>query len=396
MSEKRKYRTFTPKPVNRTRVRTLPRRWTLQRTLPLRRCEAPCYNEWIASAELSSPALTSTGSPPLTVGGPRRRSITYAAVGVYVVAPVVAIFVAGLSTKKVVFAWVLLGLLAAGVVNSKQRVRDLIRDWVPLCVVLATYPQLRALGTHTGIAPHVMPQLRFDRWLFGGHVPTVWLQQHFLDPSHLKWWDYALCTVYASHFIAPIAIACVLWVRNRARCRAYLVRIVALSYAAFATYIIFPAVPPWLASKQGHLAATVRTQGIVWQNLGIKQAQSMVDGGSKLVNDVAAVPSLHAAFPALICLFFWPRANRWMRAFLVAYVFAMGLALVYGAEHWVFDVVLGWLYAAVVMVVAAWVARRRAARAQRSVVTVDDELDLAQLEQNQAAETFEPEPTVQI
>jgi membrane-associated phospholipid phosphatase len=63
---------------------------------------------------------------------------------------------------------------------------------------------------------------------------------------------------------------------------------------------------------------------------------------------VAAVPSLHAAYPVLVLLFFWGRARPWLRALLVAYPLAMAFTLVYGGEHYVFDVVLGWVYAVAV------------------------------------------------
>ena len=58
------------------------------------------------------------------------------------------------------------------------------------------------------------------------------------------------------------------------------------------------------------------------------------------------MPSLHAAYPMLICLFFWSRANRWFRALLVAYVLAMAFTLVYTGEHFVIDEFVGWSYAA--------------------------------------------------
>ena len=59
---------------------------------------------------------------------------------------------------------------------------------------------------------------------------------------------------------------------------------------------------------------------------------------------VAAVPSLHGAYPMLLALFFWPR-RRWARALLLAYPIAMGVVLVYTAEHYVADILLGWAYA---------------------------------------------------
>ena len=51
----------------------------------------------------------------------------------------------------------------------------------------------------------------------------------------------------------------------------------------------------------------------------------------------------------LVAGFLWPVVGRWWRVALGAYVVAMGLALVYTGEHYVVDVVAGWLTAAVAL-----------------------------------------------
>ena len=96
-------------------------------------------------------------------------------------------------------------------------------------------------------------------------------------------------------------------------------------------------------------------------------AADLFDTGSGLVNMVAAMPSLHAAYPATLLLFFW-NDGKWWRIVLGAYTLAMGFALVYGGEHFVVDILVGWLYAGVAytLVCVAWPAWRGAARAGTS------------------------------
>jgi membrane-associated phospholipid phosphatase len=88
--------------------------------------------------------------------------------------------------------------------------------------------------------------------------------------------------------------------------------------------------------------------------------EGLFDRGSEYSNPVAAVPSLHAAYTLLITLFLW-RSARWARPLLAAYPVAMAFALVYTAEHYVVDILLGWAYA----VAAVWVVHRVADRLQR-------------------------------
>jgi membrane-associated phospholipid phosphatase len=135
----------------------------------------------------------------------------------------------------------------------------------------------------------------------------------------------------------------------------------------FLTYVLFPATPPWLAAQQGHLPYIHRVVGEMWNHTdGLYPAAGLFENGNGYVNEVAAVPSLHAAFTMLILIFFWARANWWQRVLLVAYPLAMAFTLVYGGEHYVADVLLGWIYAVVTYVavgaIDGAVARRRARR----------------------------------
>ena len=85
---------------------------------------------------------------------------------------------------------------------------------------------------------------------------------------------------------------------------------------------------------------------------------------SRYAFPVGALPSLHAAWPFLLLVFFWPVAGRW-RAVLVAYALAMALTLVYSADHFVFDILLGWAYVIVVVVAVRLITNRRTAATRR-------------------------------
>jgi membrane-associated phospholipid phosphatase len=63
------------------------------------------------------------------------------------------------------------------------------------------------------------------------------------------------------------------------------------------------------------------------------------------------MPSLHAGFSLLIALYLGNIVGRrWVRVALLLYPLAMGFALVYSGEHYFLDVLMGWIYAVVVVV----------------------------------------------
>src|SRR4051812_47495100 len=198
-------------------------------------------------------------------------------------------------------AWVCGALVVASLGRSRRDVLQLLLDWVPLALVLAAYDFSRGVADSLGIDAHVHTMVDFDRFVFGGTTPTEWLQARLEDPLTIKWWNVAFTLVYTSYFIVPFAVAGVLWVRDRFAFLALRRRIVCLALAGLATYMAFPAAPPWLAAQQGVLHGVHRTTSEGWQVLSVGTA-SLFSEGQAAVNVVAAVPSLHAAFTALVAM----------------------------------------------------------------------------------------------
>lgn len=267
-------------------------------------------------------------------------------------------------TNDLVFLWLIGALLAAGV-HSGHGPRGfllVLRDWVPVMAVVWAYSLLRGYGAHTPWGPYLWPQQRADELLGFGETLTVRLQHGLWTPGSPHWYDYASVTVYMSHFFVVFVVLAVLWRRRHDRFRHLLTCYLVLTFAGFATYILYPAVPPWLASQEGHLPALTRVVSDVLGGIGLPRAASVFENGSQFANDVAAMPSLHSAYPAMLLFFFWPTAARWLRVLLVAYPLAMTFALVYGAEHFLVDVFVGWAYAAAAVYGVRWLRERRRTR----------------------------------
>ena len=290
---------------------------------------------------------------------------------VFVAVTVALIAVNGLFlSRDLLFLWVLLGLLALSVSDLKRWVRGLIFDWLPFAAWLVLYDLSRFFSEKLGTVPHVAPQINADRFLFGDPVPTVRLQAALNTAGQVAWFDYIVWGVYMTHYFATLVIAAVLWRFAYQRFREFRRMVLTLATFGFITYVAFPAVPPWMAAMQHHLEPVRRIVNVdVWNDLGIQVANSLVENGSGFFNQVAAVPSLHAAYPLLFLLFFWAGAHWYWRVLLVAYPLAMSFTLVYSGEHYVFDILLGWVYAVMAFaLVRAWDRWRAARRVKKEPV----------------------------
>ncbi|MER7843253.1 phosphatase PAP2 family protein [Kitasatospora sp. NPDC096077] len=266
--------------------------------------------------------------------------------------------------NDVVFLWLIGALLTAAIHSGHGRRGFLLvlRDWIPVMAVVWAYSLLRGYGAHTPWAPHWLPQLRADEVLGFGETWTVRLQHALYTPGSPHWYDYLATAVYLSHFLVVFVLLAVLWRRAHDRFRQLLACYFTLTFAGFATYLLYPADPPWLVGQEGNMPGLHR---VVWETIsavGLPQADSLLENGSQFANDVAAMPSLHSAYPAMLLFFFWPTAKPWLRAVLVAYPLAMAFTLVYGAEHFIVDILAGWTYAAVVVLGLRWLRNRRTDR----------------------------------
>lgn len=189
--------------------------------------------------------------------------------------------------------------------------------------------------------------LAFDRTVFGT-VPTVWLQNLAFDAAGTRWWDLAATVIYSTHFMVwPIAVI-VLWFTSRAQFVRVAGSLLITTAAGYLTYAIFPTGPPWLAGRVHEMPHADRVVVHVLDRLDLQVFVVAFPEHSHLdLATVGAIPSLHAAYTMLFLLAYYKTGGRKWLPLLIAYVVFMALTLVYTGEHFVGDILLGWLYAAV-------------------------------------------------
>jgi membrane-associated phospholipid phosphatase len=285
------------------------------------------------------------------------------AFGLYVVALVLWTAAYGVPVQReLVILWTCGALACVSIGRPPREILQLVIDWLPIVAVLWAYDLTRGAADSWGIPVHSQVMVDFDSFVFGGETPTVWLQDHLYNPYAVSWWDVAFTFIYTSYFIVPFALAGWLWARDRGAFHRFTRRLVTLALAGLATYILFPAAPPWMAGEMGLIDEVHRTTGKGWEVISVGTA-SLFSKGQASSNLVAAVPSLHCAFVTLVALFLWSRVRRrWLRPLLLLYPLAMGLTLMATGEHYFFDVLLGWIYAGVVMAAWTWWERRQEAK----------------------------------
>jgi membrane-associated phospholipid phosphatase len=258
---------------------------------------------------------------------------------------------------------IVVGLAVHSIGQGHRKLVRVVLDWLPFTAVLMVYDISRGLATSLNMPLHESDIVSAEQWLFGGSVPTVWLQDHFYDPGTVQWYDVAATLVYTTHFLATPILAAILWIWNRTIWVAYIRRVVLLAFAGLVTYVLFPEAPPWMAARDGLIDPVSRLSARGWISLHLGNVEGLLDNAQKDgSNPVAAMPSLHTAFAALIAMVLAMHIRSRLRYLLWLYPMAMGLVLIYTGEHYVLDIVAGIAYAfAIHYLVSRWEASRKVA-----------------------------------
>jgi hypothetical protein len=263
------------------------------------------------------------------------------AAGLAVYLGILAAMVAFDSYTFVLKGAVLPFLLAVAVLS--RRFGPFVNDWALFLGAVVFFDSLRSLAfaatTHFELPMYAVYAIDWERWLCGGVVAPVGLQEMRASLSDPLWLDRFFVLLHASHFLFFLLFGFVLWYLGRAAFRTYAAAMVALLYLALLVQFLVPTIPPWMAADDFMLLPpTARIFRSIY-NVQLPALVAVFD-----VNPIAAMPSLHAAMPilcALLALHYLGRAG------LAVAVYAAGvsLAVLYLGEHYLVDVVAGGLLA---------------------------------------------------
>jgi hypothetical protein len=256
----------------------------------------------------------------------------------------VGLIVLSLYMNRSFLVWGLIALLAVIFVPT-GRARSFVAAIVPYATVWFVFTFLRSLADETILAKTLNTRVaEFERWLFGGELPTIRLQAAFYEPGNIQWWDYYFTFIHWSYFIIPHAVIGFLWWKHKRAFQHYLAALTMLLTLGLLVYFIIPSNPPWMAPESidsPGAPVVLRIMEPIAKELGggLYQAGYKIVGES---NPIAAMPSIHFAVTFLLVWAARGRGKQWEAAAWL-YAFSMGAALVYMGEHYIVDIIVGGL-----------------------------------------------------
>jgi membrane-associated phospholipid phosphatase len=213
-----------------------------------------------------------------------------------------------------------------------------LRTFSPFIISFLSYESLNRLIDSVPRFIHVQEPIAADMWIFNA-VPSLVLQHNYRMPIL----DYIGAAVYSVHLIAPTIFAFLLWKFHPEHYQKYSLAFMICTYTALLTFLFYPVAPPWYG------VGATRVLFQVDNKLGVPMYKAIYDYIG--VNQFAAFPSLHSAFPLIIALF---AIKSWKKKALPILIFPcmVWFSAVYLGEHYVIDIIGGVLYATLAFILA--------------------------------------------
>ncbi len=245
-------------------------------------------------------------------------------------------------------------LFAAGLLG---KLRMFLQDWYIFIGFLYLFDSLR--GTiYITICRFSLPVyttyvIKLERFLFGS-IPSSDLQKwllHTNSSDQFSWFEKFVTVAHGSHFVAFLLVGFIIWLYKSDSFQFFKISFYMAIFLGLLGYFIVPTVPPWMAANTFGLFPPVSRFVMAIYNMAIPDISSGFD-----TNPIAAMPSLHAAFPILCSLILW-RIWRWKAIPFYFYALFMQFVIVFSAEHYIVDVLAGAILAFICYFVSSRIAR---------------------------------------
>lgn len=226
-----------------------------------------------------------------------------------------------------------------------------VKPWLFFVILSISYWQLQFIVNTWYEEPHGLGIIAFERQIFGGVLPTAWLQHTLHSSEATAWFEYLFAVCHSLLFGIPLFLAIMLfWKRDVETMKRASVAVVLISLLGYMTYVLFPLTPPWMASLEGDIPEHL-------PRITLHALQKITPGRMVATfqpSPRGAMPSLHSGLPFLvflICIKEFGRKAWW----IVIPILLIWFEIVYGAEHYIIDIVAGIIFSIITyLVVYKW------------------------------------------
>lgn len=240
-----------------------------------------------------------------------------------------------------VFLWVFL-------FYAHQKTRRFVLGFSIFIVFWILYDAMRIIPNYEVNTAHIQEPYDFEKLLFGIRLDNflVTPNEYFVIYSN-TFLDLLSGFFYLNWMPIPLGFAVYLYIKDKYLFTRYSLAFLLVNLVGFVIYYIYPAAPPWYVKLYGfdlHI-------GVLGNSAELSRFDDLVgipifaNIYNKNANVLAAIPSLHAAYPVVVLFYAFKKKIKIMKLFFIIFMIGIWFSAVYTGHHYVIDVIMGVLVA---------------------------------------------------
>ncbi len=206
------------------------------------------------------------------------------------------------------------------------------------------YDSMRVLPNYEVSTVHIKEPYDLEKLLFGidYHHKLLTPNEYFaISNTHVL--DFLSGFFYINWMPVPLAFGLWLFVKDKELFLKFSLVFLAVNLLGFMVYYIYPAAPPWYVAKYGfdlHI-------GVPGSRAGLARFDELIHYPlfegiyNKNANVLAAMPSLHAAYPVIVLYFGLKKKVGRFNILFAVFVAGIWFSAVYSGHHYIIDVIAG-------------------------------------------------------
>jgi hypothetical protein len=235
-----------------------------------------------------------------------------------------------------------------------EKTRRFILAFSIFIIYWIVYDSMRVIPNYQVSQVHIKQPYELEKLLFGinetGHILTP---NEYFNIHSKPFLDILAGLFYINWVPIPLAFAVYLYFKDKYLFTKFSLVFLLVNLVGFVIYYIYPAAPPWYVKLYGfdlHLGVPGNSAGLARFDAitGIPVFQSIYN---KNANVLAAIPSLHAAYPVIVLYYGIKKGLKIMNWFFAVFMLGIWFSAVYSGHHYLVDIGLGVTVALVVIVV---------------------------------------------
>jgi len=211
------------------------------------------------------------------------------------------------------------------------------------------YDSMRAIPNYTVNTAHIKEPYDLEKYLFGIDINgQILTPNEYFSISSKKILDFLSGFFYINWMPIPLGFGIYLFIKDKALFTQYAIAFLSINILGFIIYYLYPAAPPWYVEMYGfdlHI-------GVPGNRAGLERFDTLIGFPlfegiyNKNANVLAAMPSLHSAYPLIVLYYSIKKKMRKTTIFLFTiFVFGIWFSAIYSNHHYAIDVIAGALLA---------------------------------------------------